>query len=263
MIEPLLNIEHVTKRFDGLTAVQDVSFSVPRAAITAVIGPNGAGKTTLFNLISGFHRADQGRIVFAEQEITNSSPEQVARIGIIRTFQITRLFRQMTALQNVLVGFHLSTRGNVLAALLRRRWFREQDRCIEAEGRRLLEIVGLAGLADTLAANLTGGQNRLLEVARALAAKPKLLMLDEPAAGLNASETAELMRLVRDVREQGMTVLLVEHDMKLVMDLADEVQVLDFGRRIAGGNPALVQSHPAVIEAYLGAGSHPKEAYHA
>jgi len=263
MIEPLLNIEHLTKRFDGLTAVQDVSFSVPRAAITAVIGPNGAGKTTLFNLISAFHRADDGRIVFAGQVITNSSPERVARAGVVRTFQIARLFRQMTALQNVLVGFHLNTQGNVLAALLGRRWYREQDRRIQAEARRLLGIVGLADLADTLAANLTGGQNRLLEVARALAAKPKLLMLDEPAAGLSSSETAELVRLVRDVRKQGMTVLLVEHDMKLVMGLADEVQVLDFGRRIAGGTPEFVQSHPAVIEAYLGSGSRSKGADHA
>lgn len=248
-----LRIEGLMKRFGGITAVHAVSFSVPTQAIVAVIGPNGAGKTTLFNLISGFHRPDEGRIYFAGQEITGLAPEKIASAGVIRTFQIVRLFTQMTALENVLVGFHLNTRGSVGSAIFCPGWLREQERRIREEAEELLTMVSLARVSHIPAANLTSGQQRLLEIARALAARPKLLMLDEPAAGLNTVETRELLALIRRIRERGVTVLLVEHDMSLVMGVADQIHVLNFGERIASGPPEKIQAHPAVIEAYLGA----------
>ena len=251
----MLRVEGLVKRFGGITAVQGVSFSISPEAIVAVIGPNGAGKTTLFNLISGFHRADEGHVYFGRNEITKLNPEQIAAAGVVRTFQIVRLFNQMTTLENVLVGFHLNTRGGVLSSIVGPTWLRDQERRIRQEAEDLLSIVSLASLANTRAGNLTCGQQRLLEIARALAARPKLLMLDEPAAGLSALETRELLTLIRRIRERGVTVLLVEHDMSLVMNVADEIQVLNFGERIASGSPAEIRAHPAVIEAYLGGAS--------
>jgi branched-chain amino acid transport system ATP-binding protein len=248
----LLQLDGLTKLYGGLAAVQDVSFSVPPGVIAAVIGPNGAGKTTLFNLISGFTPPNQGRVVLDGHELTGLRADQIASRGLVRTFQLVRLFPQMTALGNVLVGFHMHIRGGSIAAVVRPRWLRDQEARIRAEAWELLGLVGLQHQADILAGNLTYGQQRLLEVARGLAARPKLLMLDEPAAGLNTGETVELSNLIRLIRDRGITVLFIEHDMSLVMGIAEQVHVLNFGRRIASGTPQEVQKEPAVVEAYLG-----------
>jgi branched-chain amino acid transport system ATP-binding protein len=248
----LLELQGVTRRFGGLVAVDGVSLSVPRGGVTAVIGPNGAGKTTLFNVISGFYAPSEGRIVFGGADITGSAPERIAARGLVRTFQLVQLFRNLSALENVKVGLHLHTRGGLFAAVLRPPAIRAAEREADRRARELLAFVGLSDSADLPAAALTYGQQRLLEIARALAAEPKLVLLDEPAAGLNAEETTRLGAMIRDIAVRGTTVLLIEHDMKLVMSTADHVVVLDFGRKIAAGAPDAVRRDPAVIAAYLG-----------
>jgi branched-chain amino acid transport system ATP-binding protein len=249
---PLLRVSGLAKRFGGLAALEDVSLEVPRGAITAVIGPNGAGKTTLFSLISGGLKPSAGEIFLEDRPITGLRPDRVAARGLVRSFQLVRLFHRMTALENVVVGCHLHTRGELVAALVRPRWYRAQEQRVAAEAQELLAFVGLAEHAGKPAANLTYGQQRLLEIARALAAHPKMLLLDEPAAGLNPTETAVLAELIRAVRARGVTVLFIEHDVGLVMGVADEVHVLDFGRRIASGAPEAVRQDAAVLAAYLG-----------
>jgi branched-chain amino acid transport system ATP-binding protein len=250
----LLSLEGVTRRYGGLVAVDTVDLDVAEGGVTAVIGPNGAGKTTLFNLVSGFQTPNAGRIVFAGEDITMRLPEQIAASGLVRTFQLVQLFQNLSVLENIQVGCHLHTRGGIFSALMRSRATRETEREVDARARELLDFVGLEGAADSEARALAYGQQRLLEIARALAAKPKLLLLDEPAAGLSADESKRLSAAIRDIAMRGTTVLLIEHDMKLVMNTADTIAVMDFGRKIAEGTPAAIRENPAVITAYLGAG---------
>jgi len=247
----LLSLEKVTQRFGGLVALDNVSLAIKQGGITAIIGPNGAGKTTLFNAISGLRTPTEGRVAFDGDDITGVAPERAARRGLVRTFQLVQLFEALTVLENVKVGRHLHTSGGLLSALMP--W---RARTIEAQvediARELLERVGLAAQAGTIASTLPYGQKRLLEIARALAAEPKLLLLDEPAAGLNRTETRRLADVIRAIAAQGVTVLLIEHDMSFVMNIADRVAVLDFGKLIAEGTPAEVQKNKDVIAAYLG-----------
>jgi branched-chain amino acid transport system ATP-binding protein len=247
----LLALEGVTQRFGGLVALDNVSLEVASGGITAIIGPNGAGKTTLFNVISGFRVPSEGRVTFDGTDITGLAPEAVARRGLVRTFQLVQLFETLTVLENVEVGRHLHTRGGLMSALMPLR-ARSIEAHVESIAHGLLRRVGLSEQAETLASALPYGRKRLLEIARALAAEPRLLLLDEPAAGLNRGETRQLAELIRAIAAQGVTVLLIEHDMSFVMNVADRVAVLDFGKLIAQGTPAEVQKNKDVIAAYLG-----------
>jgi branched-chain amino acid transport system ATP-binding protein len=248
----LLKVSALTKRFDGLVANNDIDLEVPEGSLFAVIGPNGAGKTTFFNMISGFLAASSGTIEFDGRDVTHLRQDKIAAMGMVRTFQLVQLFKGMTVAENVEVGCHLTTRGGVGAALLRPSWFRHQEAGVRTKARELLEFVGLAGQADQDAELLPYGQQRLLEVARALAAKPRFLLLDEPAAGLNTQETDALANIIQRLNGQGTTVLLIEHDMALVTRIAQRIAVLDFGRKITEGTPDEIKRHPDVIAAYLG-----------
>ena len=249
----LLSLNGITRRFGGLIAVDGVDLAVAKGGVTAVIGPNGAGKTTLFNIISGFQAPNAGRIVFDGKDITGHPPEAIAAAGVVRTFQLVQLFQNLSVLENVKVGSHLHTTGGLWSAVLRLPRTRAAERALEARARELLAFVGLDAAADEEANALAYGQQRLLEIARSLAAGPRLLLLDEPAAGLSVEETRRLAAAIRTIAERGTTVLLIEHDMKLVMNTADTVAVLDFGRKIAEGPPETVREDAAVIAAYLGA----------
>jgi len=248
----ILSVRGVSKRFGGLQAIDDLSFDVPQGSIKALIGPNGAGKTTLFNLISGFLPPDSGEIYFADAPVHDLPSHEVASRGMVRTFQHIRLFPKMTVLENIMVGRHVHSRAGFLAGMLNLPYTWGEERRIREKSYEIMEMLGIVDHAGAEAISLAYGQQRVVEIGRALACDPKLLLLDEPAAGLNMRETNEMGRLVSRIREMGVTVLLVEHDMSLVMNISDEVVVVSYGEKIAEDRPLAIQKNREVIRVYLG-----------
>lgn len=248
----MLRVSGVSKYFGGITALNEVSLTVQRGTIAGIIGPNGAGKTTLFNIITGLYHQDKGEVFLEDQKISYLSPEKLVRLGLVRTFQNLELFGRMTVLENVMVGLHTRSSAGLLSCALRLPRQRKEERAIVNEASRWVEFCGLTDVAKKEAASLPLGQGRLLEVARALATEPKIILMDEPAAGLNTRETVGLADLIKRIKDMGITVVLVEHDMELVMDTCDRITVLNLGYKLAEGTPREIQDNPEVIRAYLG-----------
>jgi branched-chain amino acid transport system ATP-binding protein len=251
---PLLTIEHVAVHFGGVTAISDMTFDVARGELVSLIGPNGAGKTTAFNVVTGFLKPTRGVVRFKDVALTGLKPHEVAALGLVRTFQRTSLFDKCTVFDNVLIGLHRRAKASLLGALLALPSERRRDRELRARAWEILELVGLKGQARELGASLPYGNQRLLGVALALAADPEALLLDEPVSGMNASETGRFIELIAKLRARGLTILLVEHDMPMVMGISDRIVVLNYGKIIANGSPLEIQSDHEVIRAYLGQG---------
>jgi len=248
----MLELQGITQIFGGVTALNDVSFSIRASDITGVIGPNGAGKTTLFNIVTGIYQQTGGRVIFEGSDISGMPAERLASLGMVRTFQNIELFGKMTVLENVMVGLHSRSSSGLFACSFKMPWALKEERRIRKEALHWLEFVGIADLADVTAANLPFGKGRMLEIARAMACKPRMMLMDEPAAGLNSQETVGLAELIRRIRDLGVTVVLVEHDMELVMDICDRIVVLNLGQKLAEGTPREIQENHEVIAAYLG-----------
>lgn len=248
----ILEVKNITKRFGGIVAVDGVSLSIKRGEIISIIGPNGAGKTTVFNMLTGVYEVDEGNIIFNGEEIQNKSPLHIVNAGIARTFQNIRLFSDLRVIENVMIGAHIKTKYSMFGSIFRTKSFKKEEDTKVVQAIRLLKLIGLDHRRDDYAANLPYGEQRKLEITRAIATGAKLLLLDEPAAGMNPKESAELMKFIQDLKNMGYTILMIEHDMSVVMNVSDRIYVIDHGRPVTDGLPHEVANHKGVIEAYLG-----------
>ena len=248
----ILEVKNISKYFGGLKAVDNVSIEIKQGEVLGIIGPNGAGKTTFFNLITGTYPLTSGQILFDGKDVTGSKPEDMAKLGMARTFQNIKLFKFLSVLENIKVGFHILLKSNIFDAMFHTKRYKEDEKMANEKGTELLKRIGLYEQIDLMAGNLPYGWQRHLEIGRALALSPKILLLDEPAAGMNPSETQELMTFVKDLNKEGITVVVIEHDMKFIMNLCDRIVVINHGQKLAEGSPKEVSSNPDVIEAYLG-----------